>query len=366
MPVSAIGSGQVTRLIGHRQKVWSDAVQRRIGVTSTVLSSMKSVKMAGLTNTMTGFIQDQRVHETKQQAGYRQMIVWMNVFGNTPFAFAPVVTFAVFAIQARVQGFENLDTNKAFTSLSIITLLTSPASKLLTTVPSTAAAFGCFERLQAFLLISPAPDSREQLPVAEKHVQGALVRIENVHVRPRPDAKLVLQGASLDIEASTFNVISSQVGAGKTTLMKLILGELTCDAGRVSIADIQTAYCAQKPWLPNGTLEEVICTASDLSLIDHEWYKTVLKACALDEDFGRLEVSDQAVIGSGGLKLSGGQKQRISLARALYIRPKLLLLDDIFSALDVRTEIAISQRLFGDGGLMRMLGTTTVLTTHSR
>src|SRR6266702_4697269 len=80
--------------------------------------------------------------------------------GYTPAIFAPVLTFVAFEIKARVQGSSSLSTNQALTSLATVTLLTNPASTLLTAIPETGAAIGCFERIQKFLVAPPWEDKR--------------------------------------------------------------------------------------------------------------------------------------------------------------------------------------------------------------
>jgi ATP-binding cassette subfamily C (CFTR/MRP) protein 1 len=71
------------------------------------------------------------------------------------------------------------------------------------------------------------------------------------------------------------------------------------------------------------------------------------------------------MIGSKGVSLSGGQRQRLALARAIYSRKRILLLDDVLSCLDGKTEQAIFQGVLGETGLCRNHGTTVVLATHS-
>ncbi|KND86291.1 ATP-binding cassette sub-family C member 9 [Tolypocladium ophioglossoides CBS 100239] len=94
------------------------------------------------------------------------------------------------------------------------------------------------------------------------------------------------------------------------------------------------------------------------------WYRKVLWACALEEDVAQLENGDQSLVGSAGIALSGGQKQRVALARAVYTRASVVLLDDVFSALDRKTSLDIFRRLLGDDGLLRKERTTILLATH--
>jgi ATP-binding cassette subfamily C (CFTR/MRP) protein 1 len=122
------------------------------------------------------------------------------------------------------------------------------------------------------------------------------------------------------------------------------------------------ALCEQTPWLQNGTIRDNII---GISSYDEDWYKTVIHACALVDDFAKCPSGDQTRVGSGGFAISGGQKQRIALARALYSRAQLFLLDDIFSGLDTTSEFHILTHVFGQGSIMDRLDATVILVTHS-
>ncbi|EED19895.1 multidrug resistance protein, putative [Talaromyces stipitatus ATCC 10500] len=98
----------------------------------------------------------------------------------------------------------------------------------------------------------------------------------------------------------------------------------------------------------------------------HErWYHEIIEICCLNHDFKNLPGGDQTQIGSKGLNLSGGQRQRVSLARALFARCDILLLDDTFSGLDGETEQTIFDNLFGSSGVVRRLNTTVILVSNS-
>jgi len=90
-------------------------------------------------------------------------------------------------------------------------------------------------------------------------------------------------------------------------------------------------------------------------------YDRVVAACCLPEDLKELPLRDQTVVGENGTSLSGGQKARVALARALYSKAPLLLLDDIFSALDAKTSAGVWKRCFCSDLLH---GRTIVLVTQ--
>ena len=147
--------------------------------------------------------------------------------------------------------------------------------------------------------------------------------------------------------------------------MKALLGELPCESGKILIASKRMAYCSQSPWLLNTSIQQSITGLAEQSAIDEQWYRSVVTACALDEDISQFPDGDQSVIGSRGFTLSGGQKQRLALARTVYTRPDIALLDDVLSALDAKTERLVVDRLLGPRGLFRKCATTVVLVTHS-
>lgn len=170
------------------------------------------------------------------------------------------------------------------------------------------------------------------------------------------------------------------VGSGKSTLLKSILGETRLLSGSISALPGCVAFCEQKAWLLNNTLRENIL---GISVYDDIWYKTVTDACALTADFSELPMGDATQIGSQGFALSGGQKQRLvryimprklnknrtnqyqSLARAIYSKAKIVILDDVFSGLDSTTEKHIFTKLLGSDGILRKLEATVILVTHS-
>lgn len=352
-----------------------------------MLGDIQNVKRMGLSQTFLDLIQEKRVKETHRMARYRWSIVWQNMIQNLPWALAPALTFAVYAAQGK-----EFDVTKALSSLSIITLLTNPASKLLSAVPSTAAATGCFDRIQAFLMVptshhnphtpsgtteetyTPSSDSSGELqPIPSLSCRTAdntlpIISMERVNIRPIPSAKIVLRDICLQVPAGDLVIIRGQVGSGKTTLLRALLGQAVCQKGVTTVRAQNPALCAQVPWIPMQTIRNAICgvTGPDTSgTVDYQWYKDVLHACALLPDLESFPEGDATQIGNGsGNKLSGGQMHRISLARAVYARRKLVLLDDVLSALDRKTKAAIMERLFGVDGLLRRISSTVVLVTH--
>ncbi|KAJ5611489.1 multidrug resistance-associated protein [Penicillium herquei] len=379
--LSSGGSVYISKHIGGHQKVWVDAVQHRIAITRSVLEHVQSVKGMGLAQTLIQLVQRKRAEETRQMAKYRYSMVWKNMVQNLPWALAPALTFIIHAAQGNA-----LNPTEVFSSLSIITLLTNPASKLLSAIPSIAASTGSFDRIQQFLLSAYPPQNTgnglfEAIEVESQHMtpnglpetidpQVPVISMRNLQIRPSPSANFVLSDVNFEVPLGALVIIQGAVGSGKSTLLRAILGQAVCKTGSMTLLIEKPSFCAQTPWVPNGTIRDAICgNLSGASAKGHEfepnWYSAVLHACDLNPDLNMLRDGDATRVGErSGQRLSIGQMHRVALARALYARRKLLLLDDIFSALDRKTKVAIISRLFGADGLLRKASMTVILVTH--
>ncbi|PYI35212.1 P-loop containing nucleoside triphosphate hydrolase protein [Aspergillus indologenus CBS 114.80] len=367
-----------------RQKVWVGAIQRRVSIISTALRSMKSVKMLGLSETLATILQAQRGRELNLSRDFRWLIVWLNVVASLPQMCASLVTFAAFVIRAKLDHSDTLSTVQAFTSLAIISLITSPALQLLASIPAVTAALGAFDRIHKFLIcpsveFSPSEDdidhetdsssgngSMVELkalePKAQPNSDQIVLQMTGAYIHPIPGSDFCLADINLTIKRGTVTMLNGPVGSGKSTLLKAALGELPCERGTITRARRDAGYCSQNPWLQNTTIRNNICGYLEM---DVKWYKEVLRVCALDQDISRMPQGDQSVVGSGALKLSGGQKQRLAIARAIYSRKGLLVLDDALSAVDMKTARYVLEACFGSNGVCRKIGTTVIMAIHT-
>jgi ATP-binding cassette, subfamily C, bacterial len=165
----------------------------------------------------------------------------------------------------------------------------------------------------------------------------------------------VLRGATLSIPAGKFTAITGPSGAGKTTIADLLLGLYSPDSGSILIDGVPLAgidvaawrgtigYVPQEMLLFHDSIRRNV-TLGDESISDEE-VEEALKAAGA---WGFVRVLDDGigtVVGERGARLSGGQRQRIAIARALVGKPRLLVLDEVTTALDPKTEAAICATL---------------------
>lgn len=147
----------------------------------------------------------------------------------------------------------------------------------------------------------------------------------------------VLHNITLNIRAGSQCAIISAVGAGKSSLLAGMIGELEVTSGHVR-SNGTVAYAPQQPWIISATIRDNILFGREFNATR---YKQVINACSLRTDLKLFPDGDMAYIGERGLNLSGGQKARISLARAVYADADILLLDNPLSAVDSHVGAAI-------------------------
>ncbi|KAM6202279.1 cystic fibrosis transmembrane conductance regulator [Rhynchocyon petersi] len=144
----------------------------------------------------------------------------------------------------------------------------------------------------------------------------------------------VLKNINFKIERGQLLAVAGSTGAGKTSLLMMIMGELEPSEGKIKHSG-RISFCSQFAWIMPGTIKENIIFGVSY---DEYRYRSVIKACQLEEDISKFAEKDNIVLGEGGITLSGGQRARISLARAVYKDADLYLLDSPFGYLDVLTE----------------------------
>jgi len=400
--VSMGGSLGATGLVMSRQAMWLEAIEKRITATTAMLSSMKGVKMCGLTETLTKTIQDLRVEELTISKRFRKLLIWNMAFTYLTPVVAPILTFAVFSVLARdAGGGKTLDTARIFTSLSLFTLLSEPLGALIMSLLTFMGAVGSFKRIQDFLDIEARFDNRKvpnRIDLLLHRSEDSIARQKKISFSEETDTgterediattpkeatplfayeAIALQDASfgwdsgkgpllhsinLIVPKHKITMVVGPVGCGKSTLLKAILGEVPIMNGTVQCSFLEVGFCDQTPWHMNGTIQESII---GVMALDQTWYRTVICACALEDDLCQLSLGDQTPIGSQGISLSGGQSQRIALARAIYARKDLVILDDVLSGLDADTENRVFHNLLGNNGLLRKHNTTVLIASSA-
>lgn len=360
---------------------WMEAVQSRVASTASVIGNMKGIKGSGLSDVFESELQRLRIEELRASSKFRRVLALFSILGNFSGASIPILTLILYMVIARATTGVQLDPAVAFTSISLVTLLGAPIQQFAVAFLNLAAATGCFQRIQQYLIsteerhdttpgqpLSLNDKNGTELGALEPAARGSwhnhnIVRVQNSSFSFTQDGPAVLNDISLVLPIGSWTVVTGPIGSGKSALLLALLGEMYKSRGFTSSRlSARTAFCAQETWLPNRSIRSIILGGSDF---DESHYSSVITSCGLQQDLEILSRGDESVAGSKGTSLSGGQKQRISLARALYSRPNLLLLDDVLSGLDPNTARSVVENVFGPRGICRKNNTTVLLATHS-
>ncbi|KAH8659923.1 ABC transporter [Xylariales sp. PMI_506] len=372
----------------NAQVPWLEAIQERLTATSKTLGSLKPVKLSGLSKIASSGIASLRQAEIHASRRHRIMDTVIFVLSYASAALAPVWAFVVYVLISRANGAGPLTEGVAFSALSLIELLNQPLMFAMDGFEHVKTVINCFRRIQEYLEADEQTDCRTLADEKSLHAsdtndsgrQGSsdvstkgksiawsgstfsVVIMKHATASYSPDRDPVLRGINLEIPHGDITMIYGPVGSGKSTLLKLMLGEMPWMTGSVSTKFSRASYCPQVPWITWGSIRSNII---GMSPWDKSWYDSVVQACALHEDFKQLEAGDQHNVGTRGSRLSGGQQSRVSLARALYARNSVLILDDALSGLDQATEQHILMAVFGVGGLLHKMNCTAILATSS-
>ncbi|KZN44328.1 peptidase domain-containing ABC transporter [Pseudoalteromonas luteoviolacea] len=207
------------------------------------------------------------------------------------------------------------------------------------------------ERVSEVALTQPIRD----LPVDQKLTFSGNIKLKNIAFKYDDFSKNVLHNIHLDIDAGEHVAITGPSGVGKSTLTKILLGLLEPSSGDVLVdgkplAEFgrknfrrHTASVLQNDKLYTGTLLDNITFFEPEP--DLDWAKECAKVAQVHNNIMSKPMGYNSLIGHMGGALSGGEKQRVILARALYKKPKLLIMDEATSHLDMATEKAVNQAI---------------------
>ncbi|QDG54743.1 ABC transporter ATP-binding protein [Persicimonas caeni] len=243
-------------------------------------------------------------------------------------------------------------------------------------------------------VLDPAPDEQRELPALIPGEKRGAVRLENVSFAYPDEDEPVLRDIDIDIEAGSTVAIVGRTGSGKTTLVKLISRLYDPTEGTVYIdgeplpklplrdTRSEVGFVSQEPFLFSMTIGQNVRFGVDALEYDETVHREPPTRALLTgdkrEDVSQQERIEQAVrvaglepdikgftkgldtlVGERGVTLSGGQKQRVTIARALLVDPRILILDDALSSVDTKTEEVILDHLDE-----LMADRTSIILTH--
>ncbi|KAI1384101.1 putative ATP-binding cassette transporter protein [Hypoxylon trugodes] len=365
----------VTPINIYFSKKYSDAQDRlmkvrdeKMEVVSEALQGIRQIKFSALEPQWEKKIGDVRERELScVWSAFMNDVMLIGCWITSPIMLAAVAL----AVYAALYG--TLTPSVAFVSLGVFKALEVTLSVIPELTTDLVDAWVSVKRMDTYL--RGAEISKITKEADEVTFDEASIAWPSDSQEEDPD-RFVLRDINIIFPKGELSIISGKTGSGKSLLLAAILGEIDILNGSISVPRAPSqghdqkanrdnwiipgaiAFVAQIPWIENATVKENILFGLPY---DAYRYNKTIEVCALTKDMEMFSDGENTEIGANGINLSGGQKWRITLARAIYSRAGILVLDDIFSAVDAHVGRHIFEKcLNGELGV----GRTRILVTH--
>ena len=350
-------NGLIARIMKNLQKKQMKNKDARTRLVTEILNNMKSIKLfawsTAFMNKLT-FVRNEQELRTLRKIGASQAFANFT-WSTTPFLVS-CSTFTVFVLTRD----EPLTTEIVFPALTLFNLLGFPLAVLPMVITSIIEATVAVGRLTSFFTAEELQPDAVQWREPAVNMEDEAVRVRDATFTwDRNESRNCLEDINFVAHKGELSCVVGRVGSGKSSLLQAILGDIWKINGEVVVHGA-TAYVAQQSWVMNASVKENI-------VFGHRWdshfYERTIQACALSDDLKTLPDGDQTEVGERGISLSGGQKARLSLARAVYARADVYLLDDCLSAVDQHVGRHLIDNVLGPRGLLG--SKTRILATNS-
>jgi len=274
--------------------------------------------------------------------------------------YQPLITFmaasatAIFILIGGIKTIEmDITLGKFTTMLVYLAMLTWPMMAMGWSVDIMKRGNASINRLNNIFKIQPKVESMENQ--INRPLSGSIT-VKNLSFSYNRHP--ALDNISLEIPKGSSLGITGTTGSGKTTLMSLLMKIYDpeenhifidgTDINRIPRSRIQEAivYVPQDTTIFSGTVTDNI-TFMNPDLTEHQIVEAA-RISAIYEDIIQFPNGFDTVVGERGLSLSGGQRQRIAIARAMLLKPKVLILDDVLSSLDLQTESVVFKNIISE------------------
>lgn len=267
-------------------------------------------------------------------------------------------------------------TNDASRAVAVLSIFLASSSRIAPAVlrmqqvaisirGSLGSAIPTLELIESLSKESKQNENIDALDIVH-HGFNSEIEINNVTFTYPGKTLPVIKNASFSIRPGSIVALVGPSGAGKTTLVDLILGVLRPDEGDVKVsgqspsAAIESwpgalAYVPQDVMISNGTIRNNVALGFPFEEATNDLVNDALRIGQLIEFAEQLPEGIDSYVGDRGTRISGGQRQRLGIARAMFTKPHLLVLDEATSSLDGETEANIS------GAIQNMRGLVTVV-----
>ncbi|QUC18541.1 uncharacterized protein UV8b_02782 [Ustilaginoidea virens] len=380
----------------RRRKAINIITDQRVSLAQEILQSVRFVKFFGWEKAFIARLSELRakeIHSIQVLLSIRNAI---NAVSMTLPIFASMLSFIVYSVTSH-----GLAPAEVFSSLALFNGLRLPLNFLPIVLGQVTDAWSSMKRIENFLL----QEEQEEPAIYREEGEHAVEMIDaqftwektaaqdadkgalagpGKHKKPAKGAvqskptksqdasrdsgedsastlvdepePFKLQGLNFQVGRNELVAVIGTVGSGKSSLLAALAGDMRKTSGYV-IFGASRAFCPQYAWIQNATFQNNITFGKAM---DRDWYREVIRACALQADLDMLPNGDQTEIGERGITVSGGQKQRLNIARAIYFDADIVLMDDPLSAVDAH----VGRRIFDNAILGLLKEKCRILATH--
>ncbi|KAG6010759.1 hypothetical protein E4U21_004147 [Claviceps maximensis] len=390
----------------RRRKAINKITDQRVSLTQEILQSVRFVKYFGWEKAFIarlGEFRAKEIHSIQVLLAIRNAI---NAVSMSMPIFASMISFIVYSVTNH-----DLAPAEVFSSLALFNSLRIPLNLLPMVLGQVTDSWSSMKRVEEFLMQeeqeediihrsdgehavemiqadftwekTPSKDSdKEKISAStdkNKRSKGAKIAAASVSKKTRTHSEATtvnaeegkedtastlvgerepfqLHDISFEAKRNELIAVIGTVGSGKSSLLSALAGDMRKTRGDV-VYGASRAFCPQYAWIQNTTLQNNITFGKGM---DRDWYREVIKACALEADIDMLPNGDQTEIGERGINISGGQKQRLNIARAIYFDADVVLMDDPLSAVDAH----VGRHIFDDAILGLLKDKCRILATH--
>ncbi|KAJ5719879.1 hypothetical protein N7493_006757 [Penicillium malachiteum] len=328
------------------QRTIGNLMERKDIRTQTVtetISKAKTIKIYGWESAF-----EQRIHHARQdELNSMKVLALVQGLISGIMSLCPqlMASFALFSMWIS-RGC--LTTSCVFPILGLFTILDNSLSTVSASLFGYLSAKTSFRRIQTFILSSENLNSHRSEPTSHGS-PSILMRSVSLCSSDGGATKFFLKHIHVDLMGPQLVTLAGSVGSGKTAILDTVAGDLTPQEGIITVNGIMACQ-SQIPWVMSGSIRENIIFGKEY---DPDWYQEVIFACALREDLGILPRGDATIVSPSATNLSGGQKSRITLARAIYSKANILLLDDPLTSIDVNLRQHIIEHVLGPQGIAK-------------
>ncbi|KAL4905043.1 hypothetical protein BDW74DRAFT_167827 [Aspergillus multicolor] len=366
---------RITKQYSEKEQALMQRRDEKSASLTEMIHGIRQIKFSALESEWYDKIQKLRGKELREQ----KAVFWMNIVLNGMYTLVPIL-LSCSSLAAYVYFNGSISPSTAFTALSLFDTLRNTICILPEVVTEFLDAKVSLGRIARFLGLEEHADLRAPSSTDDDGISFGNATItwpsnsEDTKDDSADEEKFQLANLNLRFPSQALSIISGRSGAGKSLLLQALIGEADIVKGNIVVPlpgndpgppttdnwllRGSVAYVSQDPWIENATIRDSILFGLPFNTAR---YEEVLHACALQPDLKIFPDGDKTDIGANGINLSGGQKWRLALARALYSRASILVLDDIFSAVDAH----VGRHLYENALTGRLAeGRTRVLATH--